>query len=844
MGSPPPPSARSFADRFELKSQAGSGGMGTVYQALDRHTNQVVALKILHGKGGTDAARFDQEAALLAELRHPGIVRYVDHGITAHGESYIAMEWLSGETLEERLTRGALSATAVARLGRRVLEALAAAHERGIVHRDIKPSNIFLVDWRVDDTRILDFGVARRVLDPKRFTKVGSTVGTPMYTAPEQARGDRDVDGRADVFSLGSVLFEALAGEPPFTGETPMEVMAKICIGAPPRLAPVCPGVPAPLEALIEGMLKQDRRQRLGDAGQLAGRLIEITRELGESIEVVGKPSSRPRGTLTDGEQRVMCALMIAVGGPSRPSSEPEGGLPPRHVDPAVKATAVVIPTMLPANDVAAIEKAVEPFGGRVDRLLDRSLLVTLLARGQLREQAAQIARCALALRDQLPHAAMAIATGRATLLAKLPVGPLVDQAGALLETESPGVVRIDEVTARLLPARFLVEGREERRLVGESESDDRPRQIGGRVGPFVGRDRELSTLVALFHESAEERVPRAALVLAGAGAGKTRLRQEFLQVLESEAEEVGVRHTVLRASGTLVRSTARYQVLAPLLAQAGIDTDWNVSAQQIQDAWIEWLRARCAEGPVLLVLEEMQWADLACVQLVDTALRLLKDQRLFVLAVGRPEVEDQFPALWSERAIERLRLPPLGRRSGQALVRHFIAGASPETESFILDRWDGNPFFLEELVESVLSSKTIVPETVLGVVEARFDELEIEVRRVARAASVFGDDTFSAEGVIALLGEKSRRELGECLEILVGRDLLQRFLNGGETVYRFRNRLVREAAYRMLAAGDRALARRLARAWLENAGKTLPEFLVVALSQSAHAPVIGNAAR
>jgi serine/threonine protein kinase len=833
VGAPSPPSARSFADRFELKSQAGSGGMGTVYQAIDRQTQQVVAVKILHGKGGTDAARFDQEAALLAELRHPGIVRYVDHGITAHGESYIAMEWLSGETLEERLMRGPLSAPAVARLGRRVLEALAAAHERGIVHRDIKPSNIFLVDWRIDDTRILDFGIARRVLDTKRFTKVGSTVGTPMYTAPEQARGDRDVDGRVDVFSLGSVLFECLAGEPPFTGETPMEVMAKICIGAPPRLAPVCPNLPPRLEQVIESMLKQDRRERPSDAGKLAAALADVSPDLGDANDPLAcEPPPTTHGTLTDGEQRVMCALMIAAVAPAQPS--PEGRLPPRRVDPGMKATSVVMPTVLPANETGVLQKAVEPFGGHVDRLLDRSLLVTLPARGQLREQAAQIARCALALRASTPGAAMAIATGRAALLAKLPVGPLIDQAANLLEGEDAGVIAIDQATARLLPARFQLQGTHDLRLVGETGSDDRPRQIGGRMGPFVGRDRELSTLVALFREAAEEGVARAALVLGGAGAGKSRLRQEFLQALDGEAEEVAVQPTVLRAQGDVVRSNARYQLLGKLLTDAGIDLDFKVSAQQIQDAWIEWLRARCAAGPVLLVLEEMQWADLACVQLVDTALRLLKDQSLFVLALGRPEVEDQFPGLWNERSVERLRLPPLGRKSGQTLVRHFIHGASEETEAFVLDRWDGNPFFLEELVVAVLAGKTIVPDSVLGVVEARFDELETEVRRVARAASVFGDEAFSPEGVVALLGEKSRRELTDALEILVGRDMLQRCVVGGETAYRFRNRLVREAAYRMLPTGDRALARRLARAWLENSGKTLPEFLVMSMSQSS----------
>jgi predicted ATPase len=178
--------------------------------------------------------------------------------------------------------------------------------------------------------------------------------------------------------------------------------------------------------------------------------------------------------------------------------------------------------------------------------------------------------------------------------------------------------------------------------------------------------------------------------------------------------------------------------------------------------------------------------------------------------------------------------LPPLGRRSGQALVRHFIPDAPGEIETFILDRWDGNPFFLEELVQAVLSGKTIIPDTVLGVVEARFDELEAQIRRAARAASIFGDESFSTEMLLALLGERSRREVDECLEILVSRDLLHRGLTNGEPTYRFRNRLVREAAYRMLPPGDRSLGRRLARTWMENAGKTLPEFLVVALSQSA----------
>jgi eukaryotic-like serine/threonine-protein kinase len=830
------PPLRSFADRFDLKSQAGTGGMGTVYQATDRETGEMVAVKVLHGKSITDAARFDQEASLLAELRHPGVVRYVNHGVTAHGESYIAMEWLSGETLEERLTRGPLPAAAVARLGRRVLEAVSAAHERGIIHRDLKPSNIFLVDWRLDDTRILDFGIARRVFDAKRFTKVGSTVGTPMYTAPEQARGDRDVDGRADVFSLGCVLFECLAGEPPFTGESPMEVMAKICIGAPPRLASLCSGLPPALEQLVESMLAQDRRERPIDPAKLAESFAVLARQLVDTDDDPVSVGALPtRGTLSDGEHRVMCGLLISErgrGAAAAPTARPRPSS-------GLGDTAVLLPALLGLNDTG-VQRAVEPFGGHVDQLLDRSLIITLPTRGLLREQAVQVARCALALRSYLPTAAMAISTGRAALLAKLPVGPLLDRLAGLVAPERSGAIRIDEMTAGLLPARFIIDCDGEKRLVGEGPGEDRPRQIGGRIGPFLGRDRELGTLVALYHDAVQERVARVALVLAGIGAGKTRLHQELLRAVRGEASKNGrAAPLVLSAAGDIVRSDSRYPLLGGLLVEAGIDLDASNSAAAIQDAWIEWLRARCAEGPVLLLLEDMQWADLECAQFVDTTLRLLRGQPLFVLGLGRPEVDEQFPGLWSERAVERLRLPPLGRKAGQLLVRHFLDEARPDGERFVLDRWEGNPFFLEELVTAVRGNRQIVPETVLGLVEARFDDLEPEVRRVLRAASVFGDEPFAPEGVVALLGEKSRRDLAECLDILVARDILEGCRNRGEEAFIFKSQLIREAAYRLLPPGDRALGRRLARTWLENAGRTLPAFLVFPLSQTGVAAAV-----
>lgn len=775
--------------------------MGTVYQAVDRNTRQVVAIKVLHGKGGTDAARFDQEAALLAELRHPGIVSYVDHGITANGESYIAMEWLAGETLDDRLGRGPLSAAVVARLGARVLEALAAAHERGIVHRDIKPSNIFLVGWRLDDIRILDFGIARRVFDSKRFTKAGSTVGTPMYTAPEQARGQVDIDGRADVFSLGCVLFECLTGEPPFTGESPMEVMAKICIGQPVRLGARRPGFPPELEALINGMLLQDRNKRPGDAGALSVSFSAVSEAL-ETISEDREMTPTPAITmLSEVEQRVMCALIVSL---------PPGG-----------------------GDTTLLQSAIEPLGGHIDRQLDRSMLVTWTGQGTLREQAVQVARCALALRTILPRAAMAIATGRASMLAKQSVGPLVDRVANLLGPEGSNEIRVDAITLRLLPTRFVigeVDGR--RQLLEESTALDRPRAIKGQVGPFVGRDRELQALIALYNESVDESVSRAALVLGGPGMGKTRIRHELISAL---TEQTGVVPQLLIGLGALVRPQTRYPLLGSVLQRAGIDIEGHATGTEVQDAWLAWLRAQLSNGPpLLLLLEDLQWADVACLKLVDAALRTFADKPFTVIALGRPEVDEQFPSLWAERSIERLRLPPLGRRAGQILLRTYLPELTPEREAFVLERWEGNPFYLEELVEVALAEPPVTPETVLGMVELRFDELVPEVRRLLRAASIFGDDSFSSESLLALVGERHRRELGEWLEALLTRDLIVRDAGSGDTSYRFRQKLVREAVYRTLPATDRALGRRLARAWLENAGRTLPECLSVPLSQSA----------
>src|SRR5262245_36740079 len=224
-----------IAGRFELERRVGSGGMGEVFWAQDRDSGGIVAVKVLHGTHASAGARFLREAKVLAELSHPGIVRYVDHGTAASGELYLAMEWLSGEDLAERLTRAPLTVEETVTMVTRAAEALAAVHARGIVHRDLKPSNLFLVERDVAQVKLLDFGIAW-LPSWTRMTQTGALVGTPAYMAPEQARSAAQLDARADVFALGCVLFECLSGRPAFTGANVMAILAKILLDEVPRL--------------------------------------------------------------------------------------------------------------------------------------------------------------------------------------------------------------------------------------------------------------------------------------------------------------------------------------------------------------------------------------------------------------------------------------------------------------------------------------------------------------------------------------------------------------------------------------------------------------------------------
>ena len=265
-------SGLAHAGPYRIEREVGSGSAGTVYRAIDDRTKQVVALKYVTDPSWR--ARFGREVETLSRLVHPGIVRYIAHGETPHG-LYLAMEWLDGEDLERTLRRGPLPWQAARLLGLRVTAALAHAHAIGAVHRDLSPRNIFLPGGRVENAKLLDFGLVR-VRDGLERTASQAVLGTPHYMAPEQVKDPRSVDARADLFALGIVLYEAISGVRPFQGDDLFTVWVKIVDHRAPDLRTLTRGVPEPFIRLIEALLAKEPMARPGSAAEVHQRLVQL----------------------------------------------------------------------------------------------------------------------------------------------------------------------------------------------------------------------------------------------------------------------------------------------------------------------------------------------------------------------------------------------------------------------------------------------------------------------------------------------------------------------------------------------------------------------------------------
>jgi formylglycine-generating enzyme required for sulfatase activity/serine/threonine protein kinase/Tol biopolymer transport system component len=360
---------------YEVLEVLGKGGFGIVFRAFDDVLQRVVAVKVLAPQLATTSParkRFLREARSAAQVRHENVVHI--HAIEEQPLPYLVMEFIPGETLQQRLDRtGPLEVPEVLRIGRQIAEGLAAAHEQGLIHRDIKPSNILLDFGPQQHTKITDFGLARAA-DDASLTRSGVVAGTPMYMAPEQARGET-LDHRADLFSLGSVLYAMLTGRPPFRAENTPAVLKRVTDDTPRPIREVIPEVPKWLCRIVEKLQAKDPADRFQSAREVADLLADCEQQLkahGALKDYSSIPGGGPRRRARQIAEWVAAAALIAVIGVSlawwrgwvneffAPHQRAESAA--RPADPVNEpAPAAADPKALPADPIAQFTAGDKP---------------------------------------------------------------------------------------------------------------------------------------------------------------------------------------------------------------------------------------------------------------------------------------------------------------------------------------------------------------------------------------------------------------------------------------------------------------------------------------------------
>jgi eukaryotic-like serine/threonine-protein kinase len=816
---------RTLVERFQVEELAGLGGTSTVYRGLDITTNEPVAIKVLFRSLRDGSLRVDNEATLLGKVNHPGIVRLIWSGVFDEtDQEAMVIEWLDGLSLRAEHAVDPLTLPRILALGALVARALEALHQVGIVHRDVKPDNIVLRRPVPHDELTLQLG-AHPVLIDLGLAALGDSVhlgGTAGYISPEQAKGERALDGRSDIYSLGATLFELLAGNPPHMGPSAVATLAKTATTPAPRLSLLRPGIGRRLDDLVCAMLKTQAKDRPSSALEVAERLEHCLRH--DSISAY--PEEDRMSVLPPSISRLVTTL-VAIGVRSQP---------------------LALQT-LERNGALAT-----PLGG--DAIVGH--WGALRATG---DEARAALRVGLELGSQ--GAAVGVATGRAKLLSSFeqtqPVGEVVDRAASLAREARPESALVDATTSELGRGHFDFRVRE------DGSAHVAPRSPFGRTraggAPFVGREAEIARILDAYESAVTDKRALAVFLSGPPGIGKSRLQREIVarlsgrpsapRVVVQRNDAYGQRH-VLGAAADVLRGVIRLgkgvdakEAMQAIVERLGPETLSEVSGESqrllgqllanepltevmnqdaLRDAlWLgmtDVVTRILANEPILLVVEDLQWADEESILWLDHLASRATTQPLFLLACVRPSYFQDHAQRFAGRALVRVDLRPISRSSVETLVRSIVgAERSHDDVQYIVQRSGGSPLFAEELARLSAQGRVGVDApTIEAAIQASLDSLSSETRRALVSLSVLGlaiwENALEALGIAA--SETVFAELSN-QEILVEQET-SRFAQTKE--YFFKHALIRDVAYSELDTEQKELLHTRAGEWLAKLGE------------------------
>jgi serine/threonine protein kinase/predicted ATPase len=896
----------------------GQGGMGVVLLAEDTHLLRPVALKVMRPEMGlslSNRQRFLREARLMAQVRS-------DHVVTVHQVGqvddvcYLAMELLDGEPMDRWLERvGTPPLVEVLRIGREMARALAAAHARGLIHRDVKPANVWL-EAPTRRVKLLDFGLARPLAGDVSLTNSGIVVGTPMYMAPEQARGE-PLDGRADLFSLGCVLYQMATGRPPFAGNTALAVMTAVVTETPPPASQFNPAIPASLADLLSRLLAKQPTARPASAEAVGEELQAVERVTRDTRAIPVGSAATPAEWGWSVDQRQSASPSVGTPPPSsstplqpRPAESPDTSSSRRRAREAERRQVTVLVCGcdlfeseaylgLEAEDQAQVlrtfqqtcEEAVRHFDGTVVQCNEQGVVACFGYPVAHEDAARRAAGAGLRLLDevkarggQLPRARdlepapwVALHTGPAIVEVKDDAVSLVGDARnvavRLRDVAVPGQVTCTEATRRLFRDQFQCAGLGDRTIKGVSRpvtlfrverraADGGSFETSAGPSPLIGRDHEISLLKDRW-EQAQEGMGQVVLLVGEPGMGKSRLVRVLKEHVSGQHVEGGVDAPVIewrcsphyqntglrpvidfyeRALGfrpeeppqdrfdRMLSRVAKYGLAGPdviplwaaLLSLPTPDRFPPLSltpARQREETFrllLEWLHARTARGPVLLVVEDLHWCDASTLEFLGQFLAEFPHDRILSVLTFRPEFKPPWAAVGHQTSLALTRLTR--RQVGDLIRKKAGPAVSDAVIEQVYDRADGVPLFVEEFTKMVQESAALdrtgaggvpgptvpgheIPSTLQDLVMARLDRME-GGRELAQLAAVLGRE-FSHE-LLAAVAAVDELTLQAELAKLAQADIVYSKGRPPRCTYFFKHALLEDALYNALVKARR----------------------------------------